>query len=322
MKLTEVFAQFGIHTDEKSRRILNTSQAVANVTASEIEDGISLERLETIGVPVYRYATQITLHGVLPGFSREARPAGFKSVFRNANGTIGVKYVAIDGAKKATIADASHYGHREWSAHLDSAGLTIGRHFEQKDEALESFKSFPRELIHGSVQAGAGVYGGFWVLAWVGAIPEANVWPLIARLWGVASNEDFDALKSARAAEAEQRRQASANAAALRDEENRKKRAELAAVIGLPRLQSIPAGECQFVRIAVSLLSGGVTTRLYTVKRRGPVLCVASRPFGDGIGTAEEGKFRKLDAPVRQRFEADCRDGFVFAAPTGKKAGV
>ena len=309
MKLSEVFERAGIATDDKARRVLNTSNAVAGISAEEIEAGVTLERLESIGVPVYRYTTQITVHGRLPDFSEAARPAGYKAVFQNGNGTIGVRYVAIDATKKARMIEACSYGAKGWHTHLTSEGLTVAQHFTTKDECLAAYRAFPKDLICGGVTAGAGVYGGFWVLAYVGAIPEANLWPLISQLWGITTAEQLAELKLARevanASDAAERKRKHDENMALIDE----KRRALAASVTLPRLSSLPTGPCQFVRVARTFTGGAL--KLYTLAKRGPALCYAVQ---DWPSAGAPGKFSRLDAAQLQRFRAECSQGVVFAA--------
>ena len=94
-----------VNRDTKARRRVNVSSAAASVTAEQIEAGITIEAIENIGVPVFLYGGQITIHGKLPGFESD-RVLGYKSIFQNGNGSIGVKYIAIDGEKKALISTA------------------------------------------------------------------------------------------------------------------------------------------------------------------------------------------------------------------------
>lgn len=311
MKFSEVFARSGIVTDEKARRVLNTSDQEANITAGEIEDGVTIERLEGIGVPVFRYNTQITIHGRLPGFSAEARPAGFKAVFKNENGTVGVKYVAVDGAKKQTIRNASHYGTRGWTAHINSEGLTLSRHFETREECIAAYQAFPRDLFYGGSIAGASPLGGYFVYGWVSAIPEANVWPLISRLWNVASQTEIDQEEANRSAERKLRDEQWRADAAKREAELTAERRAKADAMPLRKLPVPKRKEGAFVRISRGL-SGGVRPQLYTFKKRGACLCYAIQDYP---ATQAPTKWSKVEQRYWDSFERDAAQGFVFEAP-------
>jgi len=102
MKLLEKLESLDCRRDEKARRVSNIApDALAAITAEALENGVTIEELETLNVPVLYYSTQLTIHGKLPDFNPAARPAGYKAIFRNGNGSIGVKYIAIDAAKKS-----------------------------------------------------------------------------------------------------------------------------------------------------------------------------------------------------------------------------
>lgn len=310
MKFSEVFERSGIVTDEKARRVLNTSDREANITAGEVEDGVTIERLEGIGVPVFRYNTQITIHGRLPGFSAAARPAGFKAVFKNDNGTVGVKYVAVDGAKKQIIRHASLYGTRGWIAHINSEGLTLSRHFETREECIAAYKAFPRDLFYGGTIAGASPLGGFYVYAHVSAIPEANVWPLIGRLWGVGSQAQIDAEEAKRTEERKARDAQWRLDSAKREADLAAKRRAKADAMTLPKLETVQRREGAFVRISRGML-GEVRPQLYTVKKRGACLCYAIQDFPSSQTPT---KWTKVESRVWESVDRDAEQGFVFAA--------
>lgn len=108
MKLSDRLETIDCRKDTKARRVSNVApRTVANVTAEQLENGMTLEAIEGLNVPAFAYQTQITLHGKLPPFNPAARPGGYKAVFLNGNGSVGIRYGAIDTAKKALIARAA-----------------------------------------------------------------------------------------------------------------------------------------------------------------------------------------------------------------------
>jgi hypothetical protein len=243
MKLKEILEKHDITTDSKTRRKANSSKKVANITADEIENGVTLERLKELNVPVYQYTTQITIHGSLPKFNERARPAGYKSIVKNGNGTVGVRYVAIDAEKKKRLVEIGHYCRGNFIAIINSKGLTASAVFHDKEEFIKAYKMFPRDLFAGSVIAASGFFGEYYIIAEIGAIPTENFGTLVHYLFGV-TEEEFERVKAERdAAYRKEREQASFEA---------KKRAEnvaklkssafndAASSINLTPLKSIP----------------------------------------------------------------------------------
>ncbi|MDE2020431.1 MAG: hypothetical protein KGJ13_08860, partial [Patescibacteria group bacterium] len=192
MKLTEIFDRANIGEDEKARRVLNVSNAQANITADEIENGVPIERLSEIGVPVFRYATQLTIHGRLPDFDANARPSGYRAIFRNGNGSLGVRYCAIDMAKKRMVLECSKLFKAGWTAHIDSQGLSLSFFSLEKQPVVNAFTTFPRHLIYGFICAGACAMGGYMAIAEIGAIPAENLWPLCQVLFECPDRATFE----------------------------------------------------------------------------------------------------------------------------------
>ena len=172
--------------DSKARRVLNTSNKVANITAQEIEAGVSIETLENINVPVYEYQTQITIHGKLPGANVERFLVnGYKSIFLNKNGTIGVKYSAIDGEKKKMVRRAwSAIEKTKMSYVSDSQGVQLVKGTGRQDikkayaAALELINEVPDNFI-GCKQVCFDCYGGVYAVIGFDAIREKNLWDFI-----------------------------------------------------------------------------------------------------------------------------------------------
>ena len=88
-----------------TRKALNRSdEIVPKEILDDIEKGISLETLNKIDLPIFKYKTQITIHGQF-GELNKHYVGRYKSLFQNQNKSIGVKWNAIDYAKKKQIYD-------------------------------------------------------------------------------------------------------------------------------------------------------------------------------------------------------------------------
>lgn len=88
---------------DKKHRVNTCMKPVDESILREIEKGCSLETLEKIlskKFDIYKYQTQITIHGIFP--ETETRRIGgyYVNLVQNKNKSIGVRYTAIDHAKK------------------------------------------------------------------------------------------------------------------------------------------------------------------------------------------------------------------------------
>lgn len=122
-------------------------------------EGLTLERVEELlseGYDIYRYQTQLTVHGLC----QESLPAyvsGYKSVSINKNGSVGVRWISVDRAKKLRIIGLlKRYG---WCAVSSSTSLhpELRSHhstFSEAADACLSYKSImdrvAPDLFYGS----------------------------------------------------------------------------------------------------------------------------------------------------------------------------
>jgi hypothetical protein len=91
-----------------SKSILNKlDKNIDKSILEQIESGVTLEFLNQLsnkGIPVLKYKTQITIHGLFPELTNNYF-LGYKNIFQNKNKSIGVKYNAIDENKRGLIAE-------------------------------------------------------------------------------------------------------------------------------------------------------------------------------------------------------------------------
>ncbi len=326
MKWSETFDKMtGIVDDDKARRVLNVSTRTAQVTAEELETGVTLERLAEIGVPVFRYQTQVTIHGRLPDFNPDTRPGGYKAVFRNQNGSIGVKYCAVDLPKKLALQEACELTDktRHWHAFRDSTGFRLQRCYgDRREDAVECLKTIPRDLFIGSAYGARHPWTGWWyIVVEVAAVPQEHLAALVTWFSG-ATAEQLAEMKRVRDEErAAERAKWEAEVA----EGNRKRKEEAAArleqakayaaTLPMTPLTTVPKIGT-FRRVAIDNdggeNDGKPVIRVIELAKRGPCLCVKADNWT---------KWRKVTATDTQRWEGACKNGLLFPAEQVATAG-
>lgn len=104
MKQLEKF--FDIETQYDKKHKLNTcNKKVPQEYLTSIENGCSIEQLEEMmhkKFDVFKYKTQITIHGIFPELSTN-RVGWYVNLTQNKNKSIGVRYTAIDHEKKTRL---------------------------------------------------------------------------------------------------------------------------------------------------------------------------------------------------------------------------
>ena len=135
---------FDIETPYSKKHKLNTcSRNVPQEYLDQIEKGCSIEQLETMMAnkfDVFKYKTQITIHGVFPELSTR-RVGGYVNLTQNQNKSVGVRYTAIDYEKKRRLFSMlKTIGH--WSVESNSTKYSI-----YKSERLPSDWKKNREKI-------------------------------------------------------------------------------------------------------------------------------------------------------------------------------
>lgn len=291
MDIDTVLETAHILHDNKARRVLNSApDIVADITLSEIESGVTIERLTTLNVPVYQYGTQITIHGLFKDIPSDLRVAGYKSVMLNGNNSLGVKYVAIDGTKKQLLRDVSRYSETGWGVHINSQGCECWKIFASADSAndkqrlIECYNSTPDSLYIGGKQAVSLMYGGYAVIIYIGAIYKDNLWPLIGALTGISDVKEYehriakeieqDKIRTAQY-EIERKARQAAESATLSDAiANFKTPDNWAAFNGKPSIGNI------YARIKLDY-SGKPVLKVSQFAKRGAFVCIASKVFED-----------------------------------------
>lgn len=132
----------------ETRKVLNRSSVKIPVDfISSIElNGLESETLETVKIPVYKYKTQVTLHGVFNDISND-RIGGYKNIVLNGNKTLGIRYNAIDYEKKIELFNALRVNgnYKTWVTHRNSTefNASVSLVARSKEEITEK----TRELL-------------------------------------------------------------------------------------------------------------------------------------------------------------------------------
>lgn len=107
MEKIEVLLKKDLSSSFDTRKMLNRSNlAIAQSVIDELESGVfTCEAIDLLSAkyPIFKYRTCITIHGNWPEISR-TRIGGYKNVHQNLNGSVEVRYSAIDTDKIHSVA--------------------------------------------------------------------------------------------------------------------------------------------------------------------------------------------------------------------------
>jgi hypothetical protein len=216
---------FSKEVNYDTRKTNNRSLAVIPQSIiKEIEEqGVTIERIDALDIPVFKYKTQITLHGVFDEkMSNYAGFGGYKNLIVNQNKSLGVRYNGVDGKKKSLIAEALSFYNKndadfKFRVQADSRGFAILKSAEvsTKEQYLLKRADFERELnsipdiFIGGKYINAFSYMGIIFLRLeinLNAIKQKNLFKFISHVTGgtINSEEDINLLKSNTKKEKEQ----------------------------------------------------------------------------------------------------------------------
>lgn len=323
--------------DDKARRVSNIAPAtIASITAEELERGVTLERLDDLNVPVLRYGGQVTIHGVLPDFNEAARPGGYKAIVKNGNGSVGVRYGAIDADKKRLLLRCSRARKSAWHVNITSTGCEVSQSFyaykeetreAQKAACIAALRGLPVARFYGSAFAGCLAYGaGYFVAAEVGAIPAEEVWPVCAHFWQIASEAELHAIEQsnqAREAAEEAKREAQraidhAASVVKRDALEARLRAYLDTLPQGFRLSAAPrragATFCNFLRVTENA-DGSFSPNVRTLAKRGPNLCYGNPDAKPEFSWQSKAKMKVATPGIFAGWDKAAAMGFLWQWP-------
>ena len=190
------------------KNIINRNQQEVPLDfIDRLEKGIDSEELEALGLPVFKYKTQITIHGIFPKVETK-KVGNYKHIFQNQNLSIGARYAAIDYGKKREVYTMICKFNKPWHLHETSTEMYIYRekpisNKAEVDFAFEEIKTdlarLDKSLFTGEVliQVIKVPYLGIRVQAVVNiqAIKKENMVPVIESLTPYSYQEMLDILE-------------------------------------------------------------------------------------------------------------------------------
>lgn len=181
-KLEQLFNDI---TNIDSKCILNRCELVIKQQDLDIieSEGATIEILEALNVPVFKYNTQITIHGLFPELFNN-RIGGYKNLFQNKNKSIGVKYNAVDYNKKIKIYKILEYFGFSYTRKSDSFYTnlmikTTRENYKTDAQTLkDKYSNINKSLFYGNTYINLWNYWGQLYLSYtlnINAIYEKNI---------------------------------------------------------------------------------------------------------------------------------------------------
>ncbi len=163
-----------------------------------VQKGVTLEQLAALPVPVRYFKTQVTLHGLAPDGLKRGRcnaAKGYQTFIRNGNGSLGVRWVAVDAEKKHTLERAVRLTPDGlWAPYWNSTGfgLQVGFPLDKAAEFVDLARAIPRSAFVGTVSLGRiPFYGMGFIDVSIAAIPAGSLWGLVRHFSGFASASEL-----------------------------------------------------------------------------------------------------------------------------------
>lgn len=205
MKKTERIFQYDSKYDSKHILNANAGRKVPKEILDEIEAGCSLETLEKLlgkNFEVFKYKTQLTIHGEFSTLSTN-RIGGYSNLFQNKNKSIGVRWNAVDYEKKSQLFSLLKFSDG-WGVEHNSQTFGVYKlervetsDCEKAKETIEKYRKIAdgidRSLFYGNVECY--LSRSMWGLPYIvlelniNAFYERNIKALFRNITG----KDFDA---------------------------------------------------------------------------------------------------------------------------------
>jgi len=172
---------------DKKSKLNKLNKLVNQKHLDKIEQGVTIEDLDKMkaeGLPILKYKTQITIHGIFPTLQNNII-GGYVNVFQNKNRSIGVRYTAIDEDKRKRIAESLKWlGFKYKKNSSDTCFQKVAR-TSSKEEAMQIINEYKEladkidtSLFYGGKSVYYGSYMGMIYIFFdlhIGAIYESNI---------------------------------------------------------------------------------------------------------------------------------------------------
>ncbi len=181
---------------DKKHKVNTSSSKVSDNVLNEIETkGVSLERLNELskqGIDIYKYRTQITIHGQFSELSNQYL-GYYQCLIQNKNKSIGIKWNAVDFEKKSKIYSAMQncdYTIEKksnlWVARKMKSVKNIDEAVEYSTKYMDIVKRIEKNIFYGTANCYAmniPYYGMFVVLEIdINAVLEKNLEKLFTQI--------------------------------------------------------------------------------------------------------------------------------------------
>ena len=161
-----------------SKNKLNRSEVEVDTSLiRDIDKGITIEKLDEIRndyqLPIFKYQTQITIHGVFNELEYNY-VNGYKNIFQNKNKSIGVRWSAIDANKRLRIAKALKYKGMFYNCNSSSHSFMKYDFVDDAETLLNEYRGlldcFQKSEFYGDAKIYSGSLYGSKVI-----VLEANI---------------------------------------------------------------------------------------------------------------------------------------------------
>lgn len=195
----------------KSRHVSNLAPTYffeENILKEIKRVGLTLEMMEEMAahVHIYVYLTQITIHGIITEeqIKMLERVQGYKSCYRNENGTLGVNYSAVDIEKKEKLNNILKHIRELFKIsvpelHHTSNGTIFEFGFKEKELREEMYEKVDLSLFHGRKSNFTSISknktrGTYCFEIEIGLMKEDMIWPIINNWTGITFEKYQEAI--------------------------------------------------------------------------------------------------------------------------------
>jgi hypothetical protein len=219
---------------DSKHKLNTTNKQIPLSVVSEIErKGLTIKS----GYDIYKYKTQITLHGICEVLSQKGRLDNYKCLTLNKNQSIGIRWIAIDRLKKREIVNKLRYF--GWSNVDSSTELFPSKckRYSSREEAInqciewnKELQRLDKSLFFGDYSIYIGYYYSWYACCdmHINGIYAKNVDKVIEQLAGKTMSEINTHIAEVEAEKAEERRKWKAEYE-RNEAERKRKQAEIAA---------------------------------------------------------------------------------------------